>query len=298
MTIGQRIKNRRLELGLSVDDVAAKLNKNRATVYRYESNEIENLPTTVLEPLAEILKTTPAYLMGWTTESLIKWVRASKGLSLNDMSKITGVSAEVIDKIENDIMAIDEYIDEYRQILQGLKELNLEEGLLLHVITNDMLQSEFARNNDQQSNLDEIHSNIPFRPSVKISIPILGSIPAGVPIEAVQDVIGWADIPAQWLNGDRQYFGLRVHGDSMYPEYLDGDIIIIRKQSTCETGDDCAVMVNDADATLKRVRLFDDHLELEAINKMYGKRVFTNKEIKELPVAILGVVVELRRKKK
>lgn len=63
--IGKKIKNRRIELGLSADALAAKLNKNRATIYRYESNEIENLPTTVLEPLAEILQTTPAYLMGW-----------------------------------------------------------------------------------------------------------------------------------------------------------------------------------------------------------------------------------------
>jgi len=65
MTIGERIKNRRVELGLSVDTIAAKLSKNRATIYRYESDDIENLPTTVLEPLAEILQTTPAHLMGW-----------------------------------------------------------------------------------------------------------------------------------------------------------------------------------------------------------------------------------------
>lgn len=65
MNIGNRIKQRRLELNLSVDDLAKKLNKNRATIYRYESNDIENFPTTVLEPLAKALETTPAYLMGW-----------------------------------------------------------------------------------------------------------------------------------------------------------------------------------------------------------------------------------------
>lgn len=65
MTVGQRISSRRIELGLSVDEVAKRLNKNRATVYRYESDYIENLPIGVLEPLAQILHTTPAYLMGW-----------------------------------------------------------------------------------------------------------------------------------------------------------------------------------------------------------------------------------------
>ena len=72
MTIGERIRRRRLDLGLSADDVAAALGKNRATVYRYESNDIEKLPTTVLEPLAEVLKTTPAYLMGWDDTSPAK----------------------------------------------------------------------------------------------------------------------------------------------------------------------------------------------------------------------------------
>lgn len=65
MSIGDRIKARRKAVGLSVDELAERLGKNRATVYRYESNDIEKLPTTVLEPLAKALDTTPAYLMGW-----------------------------------------------------------------------------------------------------------------------------------------------------------------------------------------------------------------------------------------
>lgn len=69
MNIGKRIKERRKEIGLSVEEVSEKLNKNRATVYRYESNDIENLPLNVLEPLAKVLNTTPAYLMGWEKET-------------------------------------------------------------------------------------------------------------------------------------------------------------------------------------------------------------------------------------
>jgi len=68
MTIGERIKALRLERHKTADEVAEALGKNRATVYRYESNEIENLPAKVLTPLAEILETTPAYLMGWTDD--------------------------------------------------------------------------------------------------------------------------------------------------------------------------------------------------------------------------------------
>lgn len=68
MTVGDRIKQRRQELGISVDELAAKLGKNRATVYRYESNDIEDLPAAALEPLATALHTMPAYLMGWSME--------------------------------------------------------------------------------------------------------------------------------------------------------------------------------------------------------------------------------------
>ena len=79
MTIGERIKERRKELGLTVDELAERLGKNRATIYRYESNDIEKLPTTVLEPLAKVLNVTPAYLMGWkTNDTTIKKIPYSE----------------------------------------------------------------------------------------------------------------------------------------------------------------------------------------------------------------------------
>lgn len=65
VNIGQRIQERRKELNLSIEEIAKRLNKNRTTVYRYERGDIGNLPLETLKPLAEILETTPAYLMGW-----------------------------------------------------------------------------------------------------------------------------------------------------------------------------------------------------------------------------------------
>lgn len=65
MNTGDRIKQRRMELGLTVDDLAERINKSRATIYRYENGDIENMPATILEPLAKALYTTPADLMGW-----------------------------------------------------------------------------------------------------------------------------------------------------------------------------------------------------------------------------------------
>lgn len=65
MSIGDRIKQRRTELGMDADELAEKTGKSRATIYRYEKGDIENLPITVLKPIADALRTTPAYLMGW-----------------------------------------------------------------------------------------------------------------------------------------------------------------------------------------------------------------------------------------
>ena len=70
MNTGDRIKQRRIELGLTADELAKKIGKSRATIYRYENGDIENMPTPVLEPLARALETTPADLMGWTAEDV------------------------------------------------------------------------------------------------------------------------------------------------------------------------------------------------------------------------------------
>ena len=68
MSIGKIIKEKRLQLGYSVDDLAKKLGKNRATIYRYEKDEIENLPISILKPLAKALNTTPGELLNWESD--------------------------------------------------------------------------------------------------------------------------------------------------------------------------------------------------------------------------------------
>lgn len=71
MSIGKRIKALRTRQGLSIDDLATKLGKNRTTIYRYENGDIENLPLSILNPLAEALDTTPAHLMGWGDKEML-----------------------------------------------------------------------------------------------------------------------------------------------------------------------------------------------------------------------------------
>lgn len=76
---------------------------------------------------------------------------------------------------------------------------------------------------------------------------VYGTIPAGIPMECIEDIIDTEEIPSEMLKGGKQYFGLKIKGDSMEPDYLDGDVIIFQKQDDCENGDDCVVMVNGND---------------------------------------------------
>ena len=128
-----------------------------------------------------------------------------------------------------------------------------------------------------------------------IKIPVLGIIPAGVPIEAIEDIIDYEEIP-QEMARNGEYFGLKVKGDSMSPRILNGDVAIVRKQDDCESGDVCVVMVNGFDATLKQVKKDFNGITLVPFNQEYKPMFYSNKDIAELPVRILGKVVELRGK--
>lgn len=128
-------------------------------------------------------------------------------------------------------------------------------------------------------------------PKQSINIPVYGSIPAGVALEAIEDIQGHEDIPVEWLKGDKEYIALKVKGDSMYPKYLDGDTVIIQLQQDCESGQDCACYVNGYDTTLKTVIKDNDKIILRPINPNYPPQTFKSGQ-----VTILGLVKELRRK--
>ncbi len=126
---------------------------------------------------------------------------------------------------------------------------------------------------------------------------VYGTIPAGTPIECIEDIIDTEEIPADMLKGGKQYFGLRIKGNSMYPEYLDGDTLILEKVEDCESGQDCVVMVNGNDGTFKRVFKNENGIILQPLNPEYQPMIYTNEQIEQLPIKIIGKVVELRRKK-
>lgn len=127
-----------------------------------------------------------------------------------------------------------------------------------------------------------------------ITINVYGSIPAGIPIEAIEDISDTEDLSLKEYDRNKEYLGLVVDGDSMYPKYLDGDTIIIEKTPDCESGSDAAVYVNGYDVTLKTLIKNDDGtITLRPINPNYSPKTYGPDDD---PVSILGVVKEIRRK--
>lgn len=128
-----------------------------------------------------------------------------------------------------------------------------------------------------------------------VVINVLGRVAAGLPIEAVEDIIDTEEIPEEMAkNGD--YFGLQIHGDSMEPKISNGDIVIVRRQDDAESGEIVIVTVNGTDATCKRLRKYRDGIELISNNPTYAPLFFSNEDIENKPVRIIGRVVELRAK--
>ena len=197
-TIGQRIKKRRLELGLTQEELGAKIGVQRAAINKYETGLVQNIKRSTQQKLADAL----------------------------------GI----------DVVSLFYPVED--------------------------------------------------RPN---RIKVYGSVPAGIPIEAVEDVIDWEDIPQTWIDYGDKYIGLKVKGDSMYPKYIDGDTVIVKLQPDCESGQDAIVYVNSYDATLKRVIKQQDGIMLQPINPEFEPKKYDyNDEVN--PVSIVGIVVEIRRK--
>ena len=129
-----------------------------------------------------------------------------------------------------------------------------------------------------------------------VRIPVLGRVIAGIPIEAIEDIIDYEEIPEDMAKTGK-FFALQVKGDSMLPTLHDGDVVIVRQQPRVESGEIAIVMVNGSDATVKEVKESSSGITLVGHNvAVYTPHFYSCEDIEKLPVRIIGKVVELRRK--
>jgi repressor LexA len=201
----------------------------------------------------------------------IKYLRDSRNMTQSELAKAMGYKASAtISKWER---------EGFRPKATELEKL----ASIFNVSVEDLLYTDLQRGKNPDTAIQ-----------AAVRINVLGSVPAGIPVEAVEDICGFEDIPAEWLLGGREYFALRVDGDSMYPKYESGDIVIVRKQPDCENGQDAVVYVNGDNATLKRIYKQETGILLQPLNPAYEPHTYRYDDL-EHPVTIAGVVVEIRR---
>ena len=202
------------------------------------------------------------------TADKIRTFRLAKGLSQEQLGELVGVQKAAINKYEKGRV-----VNIPRTTLKKLADA-------LHVAPVDLLDdTEFSPDSNTKSN----------------RIKVYGSVPAGIPIEAVEDIVDWEDVPQEWIYRGDRYIGLKVKGDSMYPKYIEDDTVIVKLQPDCECGQDAVVYVNGYEATLKKVVKQQDGIMLQPLNPEYTPKFYPYGP-EEPEINVLGIVVEIRRK--
>ena len=128
-----------------------------------------------------------------------------------------------------------------------------------------------------------------------VLIPVLGYVRAGIPIEAVEEILDYEEISQEQARTG-EFFALKIKGDSMEPKISEGDVVIVRKQSTVENGELAVVLVNGDDATVKKFYRSNNGIKLVSTNPKFDPLFYTPTEVNSLPVSVIGRVIELRAK--
>ncbi len=125
-------------------------------------------------------------------------------------------------------------------------------------------------------------------------IPVLGRVQAGIPMEAIEEILDYEEIRPSDPNAE--YFALKIIGDSMEPRIYDGDIVIVQKQPDVNSGEIAVVLIDGNDATCKKIIKQGNGITLVALNIKYDPLYFSNKDVNEFSFVVLGKVVEIRSK--
>lgn len=203
-------------------------------------------------------------------QNILKSLRSSHGLTQEELSKNLKISRSTIGMYES-----------------GARQPDFE--------TLELIADYFNVGTDYLLGRTNKTTYIPTPSRKGIVINVLGRVAAGIPLEAIEDIIDTEEISEEMAKTG-EFFGLQINGDSMEPKFSKGDVVIVRKQDDAESGDIVIAMVNGDDATCKRLKKYQEGIALISTNPAYDPIYFSNKEIEEKPVRIIGKVVELRAK--
>lgn len=207
MTTGERIKTLRKEHNLTQEELGKMLGVQKAAIQKYEKGTVKNIKRDSLIKLAQILDTTPEYILGW---------------------------------------------------------------------------DDFPSNTEPADGTD------------LVMVPIVGRVAAGISCFAENNIVDYEPADSRAVRGGEQYVFLRVVGDSMYPIFMEGDLVLVRCQTSVDSGSYAVVTIDGEDGVVKKVVYGDNFIELQSINPMYPPRRFEGEEV--LRIRVFGLVKEIKRK--
>lgn len=199
-------------------------------------------------------------------KNILKELRKENNLTQDELSKKLGIAKSTISMYEN-----------------GNREPDFETMEVIADFFN--VDMGYLHGNTKEKNIS----------SKSVSVPILNTVVAGLPLSAYEDVIGYEEVSRK-LGSPDELFALKVKGDSMLPVLQEDDVIIVKQQSDVESGDIAIVLINGDEATVKKVMKSQDGITLIAFNPaVYEPHFYTNNDIVTLPIRIAGKVVEMKR---
>ena len=201
----------------------------------------------------------------------IETLRKMKGMTLEELGERVGVGKSTVRKWENGMIA-NMRRDKIAKIAAAL----------------DVTPAHLMGWDEQQLPPGAFQLNEPYR------IPLRGRVAAGEPIFDEGNVIGEVYVDPSFVEGGQNLFALKVKGDSMAPKILDGDTLIVREQPDADNGDIVIVTVDGDEGTCKKLKRYPDSLALISLNPMYEPIVYTWQEVENLPVRVIGKVVQSR----
>lgn len=206
--------------------------------------------------------------------------RLQKAMNLKNMKQV-----DLVEKTNIDKSLISNYLKgKYKAKQDNLyllaKVLNVSEAWLMGY--------DVPMERNSEDILNKIGA-IPISDIDVTNIPLLGTVKAGYDYLAQENIIDYISFKVDGTDKEN-YYALNVVGDSMTPLFDDGDTVIVHKQDDFENGDNCVVLINGEEATIKKVYKDNTGIELKAVNPYYPPRVFSKEDIKDLPVKIIGVV--------
>lgn len=222
-------------------------------------------------------------------------IREQLGYSIYDVNKLCDISPSYLSLMENGKRKPSAIILKKIAPIYSLNYLDLyEKAGYIDLINDEKYISTDSTSDDIYKQLKNI-GTMYISNNDMITIPILGVVKAGYDYLAQENWIGTVDVETSLVGNENEYFALKIHGDSMSPALVENDIVIIKKQNDFENGDIVVAIVNGNEATIKKGKKTDSSITLQPLNPSYDPLVFTYDEVKSIPVAIVGIVKQLKR---